>query len=308
MAVAGTAVCLSACGAPVAVTGSTQVTVSTVTPTRPTAASVNGEVAVAFPVVTCTTAAGGAAGPAGWKPTVLLAPIPTTLVNKVEFYSDGTHTLLGPIGWGCTQTSGAGGAGGLAVYPSTGPAPPQGGPPAPGAQGVFAVFDTTGHVQGIALVCPFFTVPSWQAQEGRCTGTLPNGEQSSMPTPDVASVTDPAGVIGSLEGSGGFGPVTGTVIFPQVEPAVTEGAAVAVAEESCSLPDPSLCPTVLSDFDVREFPAPAPAYQAAPIYRSPSTTVAPTTTGPPPSASPTTPATTKAPPTTKPPGHQRPGP
>ena len=58
-----------------------------------------------------------------------------------------------------------------------------------------------------------------------------------MPTPDVASVTDPAGVVGSLEGSGGQIAVTGTVIFPQVAPAVTDGSSVDVAEESCSLPD-----------------------------------------------------------------------
>jgi hypothetical protein len=77
-----------------------------------------------------------------------------------------------------------------------------------------------------------------------------------MPTPDVASVTDPAGVLGSLEASGGQSAVTGTVIFPQDEPAVTDGSSVDVAEESCSLPLSPLCPTVLSDFDVRQFPVP----------------------------------------------------
>jgi hypothetical protein len=105
-------------------------------------------------------------------------------------------------------------------------------------------------------VCPFFTVPSWQQQEANCAPNKPTGEQSSMPTPDVASVTDPAGVVGSLESSGGPIAVTGTVVFPQVVPAVTDGSSVDVAEESCSLPDATLCPTVLSDFDVREFPVP----------------------------------------------------
>ena len=133
---------------------------------------------------------------------------------------------------------------------------PAGSIPAAGQQGIFAIFDDTGHAQGVALVCPFFIVPKWQQTEAKCTGIKPEGEQSSLPTPDVASVTDPPGAAGSLEGSGGSQPVTGTVIFPQVMPQVTYGSAVRIAVESCSLTDVSLCPTILADFDVREFPVP----------------------------------------------------
>ena len=81
-----------------------------------------------------------------------------------------------------------------------------------------------------------------------------------MPTPDVVAVTDPGGVAGTLEGSGGINAVTGAVIFPQSMPAVTDGSSVDIAVESCSLTDPSLCPTVLSDFEVREFPVPVSGY------------------------------------------------
>lgn len=229
--------------------GSPTVSATTTTP-------LTGEVAVAFPVVACTTSFGGQLGAEGWKPTVLLAPIPTALVGKVEFYSDGVHTVLGPSGWVCAQTPGSQGATGLVVYPPGTPDPPIAGIPAAGTVGIFAIFDDTGHAQGVALVCPFFTVPKWQQTEANCTGIKPDGEQSSMPTPDIASVTDPAGDAGSLEGSGGTQPVTGTVIFPQVTPAVTYGSSVDIAVESCSLADTSLCPTILSDFDVREFPVP----------------------------------------------------
>jgi hypothetical protein len=222
-----------------------------------TTAPLNGEVAVAFPVVACTTSSGAPLGSQGWKPSVLLAPVPTALVGKVEFYSDGIHTVLGPADWNCAQELTTQPASGLIVYPPNGPAPPVFGPPAAGTEGVFASFDTTGHAQGVALVCPFFTVPSWQQQEAKCSPTKPQGEVASMPTPDVASVTDPTGAVGSLVGSGGAHPVSGTVIFPQVLPAVTYGSSVNVAEESCSLVDAALCPTVLSDFDVREFPVPS---------------------------------------------------
>ncbi len=149
------------------------------------------------------------------------------------------------------------GATGLAVYPPGVPDPSAFGVPPAGAEGIFATFDTTGHARGIALVCPFFTVLKWQQAEANCNGLKPTGEQSSLPTPDIASVTDPAGVAGTLEGSGGAQAVTGTVIFPQVQPAVTYGSSVNIAAESCSLTDASLCPTILSDFEVREFPVPA---------------------------------------------------
>jgi len=247
----------------------------------------SGEVAVAFPVVICSSSTGGSLGTSGWKPSVLLAPIPTALVSKVEFYSDGVHTVLGPTGWTCSQTQTAGSASGLVVYPPDTPTPPVTTPVAPGTEGVFASFDLTGEASGVLLVCPFFLMPAFQTARAKCPATKPSGEQSSMPTPDVASVTDPAGVVGSLAGSGGTHPVTGTVIFPQESPQVAEGGSVAVAVESCALPDTSLCPTVLSDFDVREFPVPGSANRP--------TSVAPvtTTTAPSPVATaPTTPATT----------------
>ncbi len=253
------AVVVSACGS--SIIGSASTTPLTSSPSKATAAEASGaplnsEVAVAFPVAACTTSTGYHLQSGGWLPTILLAPIPTGLVGKVEFYSDGVHTVLGPTGWTCQQSVDVEGAiTGLLVYPPGTPDPPVSTIPLAGSTGIYAIYDTTGTSQGIALVCPFFTLPQWQKQEAGCTGVLPAGQQSSMPTPDVVSVTDPAGVAGSLEGSGGPHPVTGTVIFPQSN-AVTYGSSVAVAIESCSLTDSTLCPTILSDFDVREFPVP----------------------------------------------------
>ena len=262
-------VVLAGCGTSLLAT-----TTSTSAPTPPTTlaatsttAPLTGEVAVAFPVVRCASTTGGdgagakstgggAFGNQGWKPTILLAPIPTALVGKVEFYSDGVHTVVGPTGWTCSALAGSQGTGGLVVYPSNDPNPPISGIPPAGTEGIFATFDTTGHAQGVALVCPFFTVPTWQQKEANCSTTKPAGEQTSMLTPDVASVTDASGSAGSLIGSGGVQPVTGMVIFPQVQPAVLNGSSVNVAVESCSLADSALCPTILSDFVVRELPVP----------------------------------------------------
>jgi hypothetical protein len=292
---------LSGCGSSLlgttSTTGATSSASSSASSTSPsTTVPVNGEVAVAFPVVGCTNPAGGGSAiksRSGWNPTILLAPVPTSLVGKVSFYTDGVHTLLAPTGWTCalvtpgpggsgqgtsstttsapaapaapatTPTSGQSGAiaasGGttLAVYPSNDPDPPTSGPPAPGAEGVFATYATTGSDAGVDLVCPFYPIPSWQSQSAGCSPTKPYGETTNALTPDVTQVSDPPGLVGSLAASGGQGIVTGVVLFPQIPSAISYGSPIAVAAESCSMADPRLCPTILSDFDVREFPVPA---------------------------------------------------
>ena len=144
----------------------------------------------------------------------------------------------------------------LALYPPNDPNPPISGAPAPGAEGIFATYATTGSDAGVFLVCPFFTIPSWQSQSTGCTTTKPTGELTNDLTPDVTAIADPAGVAGNLAASGGQTTVTGVVLFPQIPSAVSYGSPVAVAAESCSLDTPSLCATVLSDFEVREFPVP----------------------------------------------------
>ncbi len=144
-----------------------------------------GEVAVAFPVLGCTTAFGAPLPGQQWKPSILLAPIPTALVGRVEFYTDGNHSILAPSAWSCIGTTASDGATDLAVVPPGGFDPTGSGAPAPGTEGVFATFDTTGRPSGAALVCPFFSIPQWQQQEADCNGQKPAGEQSSMPTPDV---------------------------------------------------------------------------------------------------------------------------
>jgi hypothetical protein len=283
---------LTGCGSSLLGTTSTTGVATTTTTTASTTSTtvpVDGEVAVAFPVVACTNPSSGSplASRAGWNPSILLAPVPTSLVGKVTFYTDGVHTLLGPTGWTCslvtpgtavtapvtgaapgttvpaassvTGQSGAIGAQGsttLAVYPANDPTPPTSGAPAPGTEGIFATFATTGGNGGVGMVCAFFTLPSWQTRTPGCSTAKPPGETSTMLTPDVVAVSDPVGAVGSLAASGGQMPVTGVILFPQVPSAVSYGSPLAVATESCALTAADLCPTVLSDFDVREFPVP----------------------------------------------------
>jgi hypothetical protein len=291
---------LAGCGTSLlGTTASTGVTNATATSggTSPTTVPINGEVAVAFPVIACTDPVyGGSAikAPSGWNPTIIVAPVPTSLVGKLTFYSDGVHILLAPTGWTCAlvqrdasgqgtstttttlangdstttttplgvPTSGQGaaisaeGSTTLAVYPSNAPNPPTTGPPATGTEGVFATWATTGSNAGVDLVCPFFAIPSWQSQSAGCSTTKPAGELTNVLTPDVIAVADLPGVAGSLAASGGQLAASGVVLFPQIPSAISYGSPIAVAVESCVLSTTSLCPTVLSDFEVREFPTP----------------------------------------------------
>jgi hypothetical protein len=168
---------------------------------------------------------------------------------------------------------------------------------------VFASFNTTGTTQGVAQVCHYFTVAQFQQQQASCSGPGPAGEQNTLATPDVAAITDPIDVVGALQGSGGSHPVTGVVIFPQVLPAVTYGTPVDIATESCSLVATRLCPTILSDFEVREFPVPnsgqratvAPTAPTATVPHPAAPTTVPVTT---PTTTPVAPTTTVAPPPT----------
>jgi hypothetical protein len=290
---------LSGCGSSLLGTTSTSgVAASTTTSPggTPTTVPVNGEVAVAFPVVACTNPFDGSPLPSrsGWNPSILVAPVPTSLVGKVTFYTDGVHTLLGPSGWTCSLVSpgtaassgptttapgtvgptgtaaslgapvagqngaiGAPGSTTLAIYPDNDPVPPTSGAPVPGSEGIYATYATTGTSAGVDIVCAFFTIPSWQSRSAGCSTTKPAGETSTVLTPDVVTVDDAEGVAGSLAASGGQLPVTGVVLFPQVPSAVSYGSPLAVATESCALSSADLCPTVLSDFEVREFPVPA---------------------------------------------------
>ena len=260
--------CLVAVGVLASACGSSLIGSASTTPVPPvrqghdasttTTAPLAGEVAVAFPVVACTTSTGGSLGTRGWRPTVLLAPIPTALVGKVEFYSDGVHTVLGPTGWTCAQTDGNQGASGLVVSPPGHANPPAAAIPPAGTEGIFAIFDTTGNAQGISLVCPVLHHSVVAAERGPLLGHQAPRRADLDAHPRRGRHHRPGRGGRNARRIRGDHAVTGAVIFPQSMPAVTDGSSVDIAVESCSLTDTSLCPTILSDFEVREFPVPAP--------------------------------------------------
>jgi len=219
--------------------------VATPTTTAPSGVSV-------LPVGTCSQVSGAPSNAPAWVPTELAGAVPASQKPELEFYSVGTETALGPRGWSCAQLTGADGSSSLSVYPTGQPNPTtSAGPVSPGAQIISEDFDYTAHVPGVDLVCPYF--PSFASTAEPCPNGVPAGEVVHELTPDIVSITDPSGVKGSLDGSGGSLAVSAVMIAPQA-PNLPNG--VDVAEESCSVRNTVLCPSILQDFMIREFPVP----------------------------------------------------
>jgi hypothetical protein len=202
-----------------------------------------------LPVGTCqsTTARGG--HQPVWVPTELPATVTASAAKKLEFYSVGSESVLGPRGWDCAQLFATDGSAQLAVTPPR-RLSPFFTPSRPGMQLVLAKFDYTGHVPGYDLACPFF--PAIKDESETCPSSVPSGEMVKHLTPDVVQITDSAKLKGSLTGSGGSQSVTGVMIVPQSSTLTT----LPIAEISCSLKATSLCTSILNDFVVRQFPVP----------------------------------------------------
>jgi hypothetical protein len=208
-----------------------------------------------LPVGSCTNTSGVASTGPLWVPTKLIAVLSPANAASLEFYSVGTETLLGPRGWSCAQLAAADGSSEMAVYPPGVANPTEGAPSSVPSQGIYASFDYTGHVPGLDLVCAYF--PSLASSSGEsCPSTVPATEQTNQLTPDVVAITDPAGVRGSLRGSGGSWPVTGFAVAPQ---AADLAGGEDVAMISCSMRTSSLCQSILGDFIIRDFPVPKPS-------------------------------------------------
>ena len=205
-----------------------------------------------LPVGTCAQTSGGPSTGPAWVPTQLGGAVPSAIASQLEYYSVGTETALGPRGWSCAQLAATDGSSALDVYPPGQPNPiTSSSQVGQGAQIVAADFDYTGHGPGVQLACRYF--PHVASADQPCSTSVLQGEQVHQITPDVVTITDPAGVKGSLEGSGGPGAVTGLMIIPQA-PNVAGG--VGVATESCSLTNAELCQSILQDFLVRQLPVP----------------------------------------------------
>jgi hypothetical protein len=210
---------------------------------------------VGVPVVPCQAINGASPTPTAGVPRLLATTISKAASQRLNFYSNGVITVLGPKGWACTSLFAADGSQSLAAFPPGQLDPSL--PDAPAtAQGVIGRVDFTGHGPGVALVCGLFPdAPAVKSfgSNGGFSCSLPAAEVTQRPTPDLAIFHDPATIKGSGDLSGGPKPVSGVVILPQSDP----GNVGNVSKETCALAsrDSGLCDAIVSDFAVRAFPS-----------------------------------------------------
>lgn len=205
--------------------------------------------ATVLPVGSCSIESGTPSSGPAWVPTQLAGSVPAGVASQVEFYSVGTETVLGPAGWSCGQLAGADGSDALDVYPPGQPNPVNS-QAQPGEQMIAASYDYTAHIPGVDLACPNFP---WVVRSGEsCPSAIPSGESVTHLSSDVVSIVDPSHLHGNLPGSGGAQPVTAVMIVPHAP----NRTSVSIAEEACSLIQADLCPVILNDFLVRQFPVP----------------------------------------------------
>ena len=158
---------------------------------------------------------------------------PTTGVNG------GTTTTTAPVHRarpsGQYAAIGAPGSTTLAVYPPNDPNPPTTGPA--GARAPRASSPPgppPGPNAGVDLVCPFFTIPSWQSQSAGCSTTKPAGETDQRPHPRRHRGDRPGRrgrAAWPRRAARRWSP--GVVLFPQIPSAISYGSPIAVAAESC---------------------------------------------------------------------------
>lgn len=211
---------------------------------------------LAVKVVSCRIQFGAPGSTPSWSPSSLPVNLPARTAARVNFYSDGLVTVLGPKGWACSGLEAADGGASLSVFPTSQADPLSSDHPPATSAGVTVRLDYTGHGPGAEVVCALF--PGTQAASlANATGgcpAVPHAEAVQHPTADVATFVDPAGVQGSGEPSGGRNVSSGVVIFPQLHP---EPGSVNVAKATCTLPSASasLCGPILGDFVARGLPA-----------------------------------------------------
>jgi hypothetical protein len=210
---------------------------------------------VGIPVVPCQATSGTSQRPTAGVPRLLAATMTKASSTRLNFYSNGVITVLGPKGWACTSLFATDGSESLAAFPP-GQADPSLSDAPTNAHGVIGRVDFTGHGPGVALVCGLFpdapAVKSFGPNAG-FSCSLPAAEVTERPTPDLAIFHDPAMIKGSGDLSGGPNAVSGVVILPQSDP----GNVGNVSKETCALAsrDSGLCAAIVSDFVVRAFPS-----------------------------------------------------
>ena len=241
-------------------TTSAPTTSTTSTSTTTTVAAFAG----ALPVVECPSVYGAGPAPPSKYPSSIAVSLPGPVAKQLSYYSDSTRSvlpILAPSGWNCSAGVGADGSVGVDVFPS-GTSNKSSSFARSDAQGVYAhaipgcqgcISETAcplvpAAVEGSLSLyspCPYKRP---RAEEVRWAMGSPNTPASDY-TYDVVYFTDPPGVAGDGDPSGGPFTARGVLLFTN-GPDIFTSASI----ETCTLPThlAGLCTPILKDFSKRE--------------------------------------------------------
>jgi len=246
-------------------TSTSSTTSAPTTSTTSTSTTAAATASLALPVVECPSHYGAGPAPPSKYPSTIAVSLPAAVSAQLSYYSDSTRSvlpILAPRGWNCSAGIGADGGVSVDVFPSDTFNNDPSSFKRSDAQGVLvdAIPGCQSCISGMA--CPL--VPA--AVEGSlslyspCPSRRPQAEEvqwaiGSPNTPasdytyDLVYFTDPPGVAGDGDPSGGPFTARGVLLFTN-GPDISTSAPL----ETCTLSThlAGLCTPILNDFSIRE--------------------------------------------------------
>jgi uncharacterized protein DUF4850 len=209
--------------------------------------SSNNLVSVQLPLNVCKTSVGDSSETPVNLPTSVKVDVPKNSAAKLALYSDdeGVIEVLAPTGWTCSALIGADGSSSVMVQPAGLPPTPS---PVTTTEEVRA--GQTSACVGCreSLACPLFIDAAndyLQQFQQRCPSRRPTSERLTTISPHVVHFTDPPGIKGDGDPSGGKYAAMGEMTY------YNDLASDGSWTETCVLPpsDRSLCTAILSNFE-----------------------------------------------------------
>jgi hypothetical protein len=209
--------------------------------------SSNNLVSVQLPLNVCKTSVGDSSETPVNLPTSVKVDIAKNSAAKLALYSDdeGVIEVLAPTGWTCSALIGADGSSSVTVQPAGLPPTPS---PVTTTEEVRAAQTSACVGCRESLACPLFIDAAndyLQQFQQRCPSRRPTSERLTTISPHVVHFTDPPGIKGDGDPSGGKYAAMGEMTY------YNDLASDGSWTETCVLPpsDRSLCTAILSNFE-----------------------------------------------------------
>ncbi len=215
--------------------------------------STNDVVSVQLPLNVCTTSVGDASETPAILPSTLQVTLPKQYSTQFAVYTDneGLTEILAPTGWSCTAAIGADGSSSVQVSPS-GQNRITSATLSAGSTAEEIDAAQTSACVGCreSLACPLFTTAAndYRSTFGKaCPTTQPSSEVVTKRTSHVVDFTDPPGVRGDADPSGGANPAMSVMTY--YDDKASDGSWT----ETCVLPtsEKAICKVILADFVTR---------------------------------------------------------